>query len=67
MRVNVILVHVMQMTIVKVAHMAVMPNGGVAAVRSVLMRVVGMMLLGAGRAFTLSSHHILRDARFWKR
>ena len=48
MLVDVILVHVMQMTIVKIVHMAVMPNCGVAAVGAMLMGVIGMVLLDAG-------------------
>lgn len=48
MFVDMILVHMVQMAIVQVINMAVMPNRSVAAVRTVPMSVVGMMLLGAG-------------------
>jgi hypothetical protein len=48
MFVDVILVHVMQMTIVKIVHMTVMPDRGVAAVRAMLMGVIGVVLLVAG-------------------
>jgi hypothetical protein len=49
MFVHVILVHMVEMAVVKIIHMAVMANRGVPAFRAVLMGVVGMMLLGAGR------------------
>jgi hypothetical protein len=52
MFVDVILVHVMQMTIVKIVDMAVMPDRGVAAVRAVLMGMVVMVLFGAGHKFS---------------
>jgi hypothetical protein len=48
MFVDVILVHVMQMTVVKIVHMTVMPDRGVAAVRAMLMGVIGVVLLVAG-------------------
>jgi hypothetical protein len=47
--VDVILVHMVKMAVVKIIHMAVMANRGVAAFRTVLVGVIGMMLLGAGR------------------
>jgi hypothetical protein len=46
--VDVILVHVMQMTIVEVIHMAIMPNSGVSAAWTMLVSVTTMMRLGAG-------------------
>src|SRR6266436_1562392 len=54
MFVHVVLVHVVKMAVVKMAvvkvvHMAVMANRGVPAVRAMLVGVIGMMLLGAGR------------------
>ena len=49
MFVHVILVHVVEMAVVKVVHMAVMANRSVSAVRAMLVGVIGMMLLGAGR------------------
>jgi hypothetical protein len=49
MFVHVILVHVVEMAVVKIIHMAVMANRSVSAVRAMLVGVVGMMLLGAGR------------------
>jgi hypothetical protein len=54
MFVDVILVHVMQMTIVKIVHMTVMPNRGVAAVRAMLMGVIGVVFLVAGHDVTPS-------------
>jgi hypothetical protein len=54
MFVDVVLVHMMQMTIVKVIYMAVMPNCRMAAARAMLMRVVGMVLLNASRHFACS-------------
>jgi hypothetical protein len=54
MFVDVILVHVMQMAIVKVVHMTVMPDRGVAAVRAMLMGVIGVVFLVAGHDVTPS-------------
>ena len=45
--VDVIPVHVVEMAVVKIIHMAVMANRGVPAVRAMVMRVVGVMFLGA--------------------
>lgn len=50
MFVHVIVVHMVEMAIVKIIHMAVMANRGVPAVRAMLMSVIGMMLLGADRS-----------------
>jgi hypothetical protein len=47
MFVNVILVHMVQMTIVKVVHMPLMANRGVSAIRAVAMGVVRMVFLSA--------------------
>ena len=44
--IHVILVHVMQMAIMKVIHMAVMVNRSVPAIRTMLMSVVRVVLLG---------------------
>ena len=49
MFVHVILVHVVEMAVVRVVRMAVMANRSVPAVRAMLVGVIGMMLLGAGR------------------
>src|ERR1700681_2662196 len=49
MFVHVILVHMVKMAVVKIIHMAVMANRGVPAFQAMLMSVIGMMLLGAGR------------------
>jgi hypothetical protein len=46
MLVHVILVHVMEMAIVKIVHMAVMANCSVPAIRAMLMSVVGVVFLG---------------------
>ncbi len=46
MLVHVIIVHMVQMAIVKIIHMAFMPDRGVPAIRSVPMRVVGVVFLG---------------------
>jgi hypothetical protein len=62
MFVHVILVHMVKMAVVKIVHMAVMANRGVPAFRTMLMSVIGMMLLGAGRHDrVLSSSEICRD------
>jgi hypothetical protein len=47
MFVHVIVVHMVEMTIVKIVHMAVMANRGVPAFRAMAMGVVGMVFLGA--------------------
>jgi hypothetical protein len=47
MFVDMILVHVVKMTIVKIVHMAFVPDCGVAAIRTVLMGVVEMVFLVA--------------------
>ena len=49
MLVHVVLMHVVEMAVVKVVHMAIMANRSVPAVRPMLVGVIGMMLLGAGR------------------
>ena len=46
MFVHVILVHMMEMAVVKIIDMAVMANRGVPATRAMLMSVVGMVFLG---------------------
>ena len=55
MFVHVILVHMVKMAVVKIIHMAVMANRSVPAFRAMLMRMIGMMLFGAGghRVFPL--------------
>jgi hypothetical protein len=47
MFVDVILVHMVEMAIMKIVHMAVMANRSVPAIRTMLMSVVGMVFLGA--------------------
>ena len=47
MFVDVILMHMVEMAVVKIIRMAVMANRGVPAVRAVPMKVALMMLLGA--------------------
>jgi hypothetical protein len=49
MFVNVILVHMVKMAVVKIIHMTVVANRGVPAFQAMLMSVIGMMFLGAGR------------------
>jgi len=46
MFVHVIFVHMVEMTVVKIIHMAVMANRGVPAFRAMAMSVVGMVFLG---------------------
>src|ERR1700757_2443580 len=53
MFVDMVLVHMVEMAIMKVIYMAVMPNCSVPTARTVSMGVVGMMLLNA------SSHDFL--------
>jgi hypothetical protein len=48
MLVDVILVHMVEMVVMKIVHMTFMANRGVAAVRAVHMDMIGMVLLGAG-------------------
>ena len=52
--VNVVLVHVMQMPVVQVIDVAGMAHRRVSAVATVLVRVVGMMLLGTGHVRSFS-------------
>src|SRR6202163_4796667 len=47
MFVHVIAVHMVEMAVVKIIHMAVMANGGVPAFRAMVMSVVDMVFLGA--------------------
>ena len=47
MFVHMILVHMVEMTIVKIVHMPVMANRGVSAIRAMAMGVVLMVLFGA--------------------
>jgi hypothetical protein len=47
MLVHVIPVHMVEMAVVKIIHMAVMANRGVSAFRAMVMSVVGMVFLGA--------------------
>jgi hypothetical protein len=47
MFIHVIPVHMVEMAIVKIIHVAVMANCGVPAFRAMLMSVVGMVFLGA--------------------
>lgn len=46
MLVHVIVMHMVEMAIVKIIHVAVMPNRGVPAIQAMLMRVVGVVFLG---------------------
>ncbi len=46
MFVDVILMHMVEMAVVKIVHMAIMAKRGVPTVRAMLMGVVGMVLLG---------------------
>jgi hypothetical protein len=55
MFIDVILMHMVKMAVVKMVHMAIMANRRVSAVWAVLMGVVGMVLLGAGGHYTVSS------------
>jgi hypothetical protein len=43
-----IVVHVVEMAVVEIVQMASVANRGMPAVRAMLMRMVGMVLLGAG-------------------
>jgi hypothetical protein len=47
MFVHMVLVHMVEMTIVKIVHMPVMANRGVSAIRAMAMGVVLMVLFGA--------------------
>jgi hypothetical protein len=47
MLVHVIPVHMVEMAVVKIIHMAIMANRGVSAFRAMVMSVVGMVFLGA--------------------
>lgn len=48
MFVHVIPVHVMEMAVVKIIHVAVMTDSSVPAIGAMPVRMIGMMLLGAG-------------------
>jgi hypothetical protein len=47
MFVDVILMHMVEMAVVKIVDMAIMAYGGMSTVRAMLMGMVGMMLFGA--------------------
>jgi len=64
MFVHVVLVHVVEMAVVKIVHMAVMENRSVPAVRAMLVGVNGMMLLGAARLGVYSLREPSRNIRF---
>jgi hypothetical protein len=49
--VNTIFVHVVKVSVVKIVDVAIVPDCGVAAVRTMLMGMVGMMFLGASHDF----------------
>ena len=49
--VNMIFVHVVKVSVVKIVDVAIVPDCGVAAVRTMLMGMVGMMFLGASHDF----------------
>jgi hypothetical protein len=53
--VDVIAVHVVEMTIVQIVHMAVMANRRMTAVRFMLMGVVGMVFVAGGHGFSFLS------------
>lgn len=65
MLVHVILVHMVEMAIVEIIHMAFMPNRGVPAIRPMLMRVIGVMFFGTyghvsipcARSVPIDTHH----------
>jgi hypothetical protein len=46
MLVHVIPMHMVEMAVVKIIHVALMANGGVSTIRAMLMGVVGMVFLG---------------------
>ena len=46
-----IFVHVVKVSVVKIVDVAIVPDCGVAAVRTMLMGMVGMMFLGASHDF----------------
>jgi hypothetical protein len=65
MFVDMILVRMVLMAIVKVVHMAVVPNRGVPTVWAMPMGVVGMVLLSAsGHDFSLSQPRFGNSTRF---
>jgi hypothetical protein len=57
MFVHMILVHMVEMTIVKIVHMPSMANRGVSAIRAMAMSMVRMVFLGA------SGH---RNVPYWR-
>jgi hypothetical protein len=62
MFVDVISMHVMQMTIVEIIDMVMMVHGRVSAVRTMPVGVIGMMLLGAqGHGFARQSFSVVRQ------
>jgi hypothetical protein len=64
MLIDVILMHVMKVAVVKIVHMAVMPDGGMPAIRAVLMRMVWMVLFGASHDLFPSFRRSMRTVRF---
>ena len=60
MLVDMILMHVVEMAIVQIVHMTIMANCRVAAVRAMLMGMVGMVLLGTGGHGVLSFWSMIR-------
>jgi hypothetical protein len=48
MFVHVILVHMVEMAVVKIIHVAVMSNRGVPAILAMLMSVIGVVFLSTG-------------------
>ena len=60
MFVNMIPVHVVQMTVMNIVNVAIMTDRRMAAGRSVLMGMVGMVLLGTGGHGVLSFWSMIR-------
>jgi hypothetical protein len=56
--IDMIAVHVVQMAVMEIVHMAVMTHGGMAAIRTMLVGVIGMVLFGA------SAHGLLLPLSF---
>ena len=55
MFIDMVAVHMMQMAVMQIVDMAIVSNRGMPATRTMLMRMIGVLLFGAGRHHRASS------------
>jgi hypothetical protein len=55
MLIDMVAVHMMQMAVMQIVDMAIVSNRGMPATRTMLMRMIGVLLFGAGRHHRASS------------